>query len=98
MLDPVQVRIGLDLETFRPRRGERRPQQIMTQARTWSGGVGAGNRIKGWDIAQAVIHRTWAANPHTELLTFSMLPEPEKLTSERRANVTHERITLRQVG
>jgi GT2 family glycosyltransferase/glycosyltransferase involved in cell wall biosynthesis len=82
-LDPVQVRIGLDLETFRPRGGERRTQQIMTQARTWSGGVGAGNRIKGWDIAQAVIHRTWAANPRTDLLTFSMEdapPFPESLT------------------
>jgi GT2 family glycosyltransferase/glycosyltransferase involved in cell wall biosynthesis len=75
-LDPVQVRIGLDLDTFRPRGGERRAQQMMTQARTWSGGVGAGKRIKGWDIAQAVIHRAWAANPRTELLTFSMEDAP----------------------
>jgi GT2 family glycosyltransferase len=84
-LDPIQVRIGLDFETYRPRGGERRTQQIMTQARTWSGGVGAGNRIKGWDIAQAVIHRTWAANPKTELRTFSIEdapPFPEALRHE----------------
>jgi GT2 family glycosyltransferase/glycosyltransferase involved in cell wall biosynthesis len=75
-LDPVQVRIGVDFEMFQPRGGIRRPHQIMTQARTWSGGVGAGRRIKGWDIALAVIHRTWARNPKTELLTFSIEEAP----------------------
>lgn len=75
-LDPIQVRIGVDLDTFQPRGGTRRPQQIMTQARTWSGGVGAGNRIKGWDIALGVIHRVWARNPRTELLTFSIEESP----------------------
>ncbi len=75
-LDPVQVRIGVDFDTFKPRGGLRRPHQIMTQARTWSGGVGAGNRIKGWDIALGVIHRVWARNPRTELLTFSIEDPP----------------------
>ena len=75
-LDPIQVHIGLDLETFRPRDGERRPQQIMTQARTWSGGVGAGNRIKGWDIARKVIERCHELNPRSELLTFSLEDRP----------------------
>lgn len=75
-LNPIQVRIGVDFETFQPRGGVRKPQQIMTQARTWSGGVGAGQRIKGWDISLAVIHRTWARNPKTELLTFSIEDPP----------------------
>lgn len=75
-LDPIQVHIGLDLETFRPRGGDRRPNQIMTQARTWSGGVGAGNRIKGWDIARKVIERNHELNPNSELLTFSLEDRP----------------------
>ncbi len=75
-LNPIQVHIGLDLETFQPRGGERQPNQIMTQVRTWSGGVGAGNRIKGWDIAKQVIERCHEHNPATELLTFSLEDRP----------------------
>ncbi len=75
-LNPIQVHIGLDLETFQPRGGERRPDQIMTQARTWSGGVGAGSRIKGWDVARKVIERCRELNPDTSLLTFSLEDKP----------------------
>lgn len=75
-LDPIQVSIGIDRGMFRPRCGERRPHQIMTQARTWSGGVWAGARIKGWDIACEVIKRCHETSPQTSLLTFSLEDRP----------------------
>src|SRR5262245_18439642 len=71
-LNPIQVSIGIDRDAFQPRGGERHTHQIMTQARTWSGGVWAGARIKGWDTACEVIKRCHEANPQTSLLTFSL--------------------------
>ena len=47
----------------------REPQRILTQSRTWSGGVSPG-RIKGWESADAI--RAHAANPRTRLTTFSI--------------------------
>ncbi len=75
-LDPIQVHIGLDLETFHPHNVERRPNQLMTQARTWSGGIDAGFRIKGWQTARRVFERCRELNSQTELVTFSLEHRP----------------------
>lgn len=71
-VDSVFVSIGLDHDRFRPQVVLREPQRILTQLRTWSGGVSAGARIKGWDTARDTVVRCFAANPRTTLTTFSI--------------------------
>jgi GT2 family glycosyltransferase/glycosyltransferase involved in cell wall biosynthesis len=75
-LESVFVSIGLDFELFRPRLALREPQRILTQARTWSGGVAAGATLKGWDTARDTLVRCHDANPRTTLTTFSIEERP----------------------
>jgi GT2 family glycosyltransferase/glycosyltransferase involved in cell wall biosynthesis/SAM-dependent methyltransferase len=75
-LDSVFVSIGLDHDLFRPRLALREPQRILTQCRTWSGGVDAGAKLKGWDTARDTIIRCHEQNPRTLLTTFSIEDRP----------------------
>lgn len=71
-LDSLFVSIGLDQQRYGPQLVLREPQRILTQSRTWSGGVSAGTRIKGWDTARDAILHCHTANPRTTLTTFSI--------------------------
>jgi GT2 family glycosyltransferase/glycosyltransferase involved in cell wall biosynthesis len=76
-IDSAFVSIGLDHDRFRPRLVMREPQRILTQARTWSGGVSAGSRIKGWDVAREVLIQSHRLNSKTSVTTFSIEERPE---------------------
>jgi GT2 family glycosyltransferase/glycosyltransferase involved in cell wall biosynthesis len=80
-LDSLFVSIGLDHQRYGPQLVLREPQRILTQSRTWSGGVSAGTRIKGWDTAREAILRCHAANPRTTLTSFS-IEEAQSFPSE----------------